>query len=387
MTVAILQENAQIPDYGSKRDQNESLTRNRLTPRSQFALYLCCHHDIMKLMSQPSPKRMAKHFVAFLFMISGILILLVFLPQYMGHRPEQPLKIGTNIWPGYAPLHLAQSSGFYPQPIQLKTFRSTSQVERALRNEIIDAAAVTLDEFLTLRQYIPDLQIVLVLDVSHGGDGIVANHPITSVSDLAGKSVAVNATTLGNYVLKRALSIENIPLESIKPVTFPANFHPKMLRDGKVDAAVSYNPYLSVMMAEGAHLIFDSSRIPGEIFGVLVAPSATIRNRRRDIESSIVGWFAALQKISEQPAQTHAQIAAYLGIDQTQVVTQLSGLLFPGPQQALNMIEINRKGSVNGSIAKLAEIVKLKRTLMGIPLFAPEPLQFLVPSLNRDLKL
>lgn len=52
-----------------------------------------------------------------------------------GPLPEPPLRIGTNIWPGYEPLYLARNLGFYQgSSIKLVEMNSASAVIHALRS-------------------------------------------------------------------------------------------------------------------------------------------------------------------------------------------------------------------------------------------------------------
>ncbi|HET7774857.1 MAG TPA: hypothetical protein VFK74_00655, partial [Azospira sp.] len=68
-----------------------------------------------------------------------------------GQGGPAPLRLATNEWPGYEPLHLARENGYWGNaPIRLYELPSTSEVLRAFRNGALDAAAVTGDEALTL---------------------------------------------------------------------------------------------------------------------------------------------------------------------------------------------------------------------------------------------
>lgn len=71
-------------------------------------------------------------------------------------EPEHPLRVGANVWPGYEPLFLAESLGYYNgQNIEIITFPSSAEVMRAYRNQAIDVAAVTADEALQISETLP----------------------------------------------------------------------------------------------------------------------------------------------------------------------------------------------------------------------------------------
>lgn len=115
-----------------------------------------------------------------------------------GPAPEPLLRIGTNTWPGYEPLYLARSLGYYEgSPITLVELTSASEVIHALRSGTLEGAALTLDEVLTLLDDGFDLKVVLVMDFSNGGDVLLAKPGIDSTADLRGKRIAVEYTAVG----------------------------------------------------------------------------------------------------------------------------------------------------------------------------------------------
>ena len=116
--------------------------------------------------------------------------------------PEPPLRIATNIWPGYEPLYLARSLGYYEKtPIRLVEMTSASETIQAIRNNIIEGAALTLDEVLVLLADDFDLHVILVMDFSHGGDVLLAKPSIETLDELRGKKVAVETSAVGAILL------------------------------------------------------------------------------------------------------------------------------------------------------------------------------------------
>lgn len=64
-------------------------------------------------------------------------------------RLHNILKVGTNLWPGYESLYLAQNLGFFDnKAIKLIEMPSATEVAHAFRNKTLDIAALTLDESL-----------------------------------------------------------------------------------------------------------------------------------------------------------------------------------------------------------------------------------------------
>src|SRR5262245_19736949 len=112
--------------------------------------------------------------------------------------PETALRIGTNVWVGGEPLYLARDLGrLDPATVQLVEYPSASEVMRAYRNEAIDGMVISLDELFGLAADGLQPRIILVIDISNGADVVVGRSGMRSMSDLKGKSVAVESSALG----------------------------------------------------------------------------------------------------------------------------------------------------------------------------------------------
>ncbi len=104
-----------------------------------------------------------------------LLLLLLLLLTACGQAPRPPLRIATNVWPGYEPLYLARELGYFdPRTVRLVEMGSSTEVLHELRNGTIDGAALTLDEALSAVAEGLPLVVVLVMDISAGADALVA---------------------------------------------------------------------------------------------------------------------------------------------------------------------------------------------------------------------
>jgi NitT/TauT family transport system substrate-binding protein len=161
----------------------------------------------------------------FMWLVSFFLAMLAILAGCT-QEPQTPLRVGTNVWPGYEPLYLARDQGYYPpQSVRLVEYTSASEVIRAFRNGAIDAAALTLDEVLLLAETTPDVSVVLALDVSHGADVILAQPALSSLRDFKGRRVGVEATALGAYMLTRAPQTVDLTPTDVRTVSLEVFEH------------------------------------------------------------------------------------------------------------------------------------------------------------------
>lgn len=72
--------------------------------------------------------------------------------------PQEPLRLGTNLWLGYEPIYVAREKGWLQEDqVRILEFSSSTDVMRGLRAGTLDAGALTLDEALLLAAHVPDL--------------------------------------------------------------------------------------------------------------------------------------------------------------------------------------------------------------------------------------
>lgn len=110
---------------------------------------------------------------------------------------------------------MADAAGRLPPALRLVELVSAAQVVRAWRNGEIDAATVILDEALRLAAESGDLELVLVTDISEGGDAIVGAPGITTFEALAGRRVSVERTATGTVLLRGRCSCGgSLPMRS-----------------------------------------------------------------------------------------------------------------------------------------------------------------------------
>lgn len=243
---------------------------------------------------------------------------------------HEPLRIATNVWPGYEPLYLARSMGEYDDgSVELVEMPSTTEVMRAYQNQLVHGAGITLDEALVLAQNTNDFAILAVMDYSNGADVILGRPGMDSMADLCGKKIGVENTALGAFFLSRALQVSGVPCDTVTPVPMLVDEHEQAYKAGKVDAVVTFEPVRTLLLKNGAVKLFDSSMIPGEIVDVLIVRKEFIRQNPRSVRRLLRGWFAALERIKKQPDAAMASMAARLGITPEETAASYDGLLLP----------------------------------------------------------
>lgn len=252
--------------------------------------------------------------------------------------PPEPVRLGYFTWPGYEPLTLAADLGFYERPVRVVDYSSATQVLRAFRNGDIEIAALTLDETLLLAEDVPEVRVVLVLDVSHGADAILGRPGIARFEDLRRRRVGYEATALGAYMLARALEMHGMAAADVIPVAVQVDEHERAFREGRVDAIVTFEPHRSRLLAEGAEPLFDSSRIPNEIFDVLVTRAGFLERDPEAVADLVRGWFKGLRYLESDPEDAGKRLSNYLGLGARESLAVFARLPLQGPRENRDLL-------------------------------------------------
>jgi len=246
------------------------------------------------------------------------------------NAPEHPLRVATTPWPGYESLHLAASLGTLDSTrVRLVDLANAGQVAQGLRNGTVDAGTMTLDETLVVIQEGVPLHVVLVMDVSNGGDVVVARPEIADVFGLRGKRVGVETAAVGAVMLEAVLAAAGLTTNDITLVSLSVNEHDQAYALGTVDALVTFDPARTRLLARGAHVIFDSRSIPGRIVDVLAVRADAMADHQQALTTLVAAHFRALDHLARSPQDAAGRIAPFLGVPADQVLAQFTGLILP----------------------------------------------------------
>ena len=242
---------------------------------------------------------------------------------------QRPIRLGLNPWPGYELLYLAQVNGYFKEEglnIALKQFSALEDVRNAFENNAIDGMCTTLVELLQAKANSGKQgKVTLITDYSNGADEIIARKGITSIQQLKGKKVGVEAKSLGVMILARALQLNGMTPGDVDILYLDQLSMETAFKAGTIDAAVSYPPK-SIEMAKIGNRLFDTSKIPGEIIDIVSFDQATLA-RHPQLQAALQrAWTKALNYTRLHPTQAHALMAKREGITVSEFSEAMAGL-------------------------------------------------------------
>ncbi|QDF65588.1 nitrate ABC transporter [Shewanella sp. SNU WT4] len=248
-----------------------------------------------------------------------LLWILVFSLLGCGAKEPEKVTLAINPWPGYELLYLAHEKGFLRGEnlqIELMEVMSLADSQRAYLMGNAEGFASTMIEATQVASLGGEpVQVVLLTNYSSGGDVVLGQAGITSMKDLKGKLVGCEVGVLGIYILSRALALHGMSLADVNVINVEQADSFDMMNAGKIDAVVTYAPFMSkTMNIDGVHPLFSSLEVPGEIIDVVSFSQASIKNHPDLVPLLKSAWEKSLAQLEQYPEQSMAIMAKREGV-------------------------------------------------------------------------
>jgi len=145
-----------------------------------------------------------------------------------------------------------------------------------------------------------DTTAMIVGDFSNGNDGVVLKKG-KSLADIKGRKINMVELSVSHYLLARGLSSVKLKEKDIKVVNTSDADIVAAFKSPDSTAVVTWNPQLMEVKAEpGSTLVFDSSKIPGEIIDLLVLNTETLKDNP-NLAKALVGiWYETIGLMSDE---------------------------------------------------------------------------------------
>lgn len=292
-----------------------------------------------------------------------VLLLIMFNVISCGELPEEPIRLSSSPWPGYEPLYLARDLGYINESqVHIFELPSSDITMEAFRNRSTDAATLTLDETLGLLDEGTDLRIVLVLDISDGGDAVLAHPDIKKLSDIKGKRISIVNIPLGIYMLNRLLDKAGVSRSEVDVFPMAESKQLKFYQEGKADVVITFEPVKTLLKEAGAHVVFDSSMIPNEIFDLLVVHKDAYESHRAVLCHVANQWFKTLAYMKKNKEDAALKITGRLGLSKDDYGPLLDGLVLADKEINERLLGGNEPGMVVPA-RRLSEIMLVEQQL------------------------
>ncbi len=249
-------------------------------------------------------------------MKKSLIALAVAAVAFSAHAQETKVAIGISGWTGFAPLTLALQAGLFKKHGLDVSIKKIPQKDRhlAIASGDIQCAATTVETWVVWNANGVATTQIFQLDKSYGADGMVVKPGITSIKDLKGKTVAADAPGTATYftlawmLKKNGLSIKDVKVINLSP---QAAANAMIAGTDGVDAAMTYEPYLSAVRAKPAagKIIATTLDYPMVMDTFGCTPKFLAENPKA-AKALADGYFDALDMIKADPRKSYEIMGA-----------------------------------------------------------------------------
>lgn len=273
-----------------------------------------------------------------------------------------PIRINIVTWPGYGPIYLAQEKGFFKQEgitVDVQIQENTQARNAALVSGQIDLIGITFDSIVLADMNGLPMQAVGVSDISNGGDGIIAKKGINSIASLKGKTVAFPEGQPSHMFLLHHLSKTGMRVSDINALfTDDAGKAGEYFVAGKVDAAVTWEPWLSNAVKEGKGMVLvDSKGITDILIGIFAAHQGNTVASTPKFKAFFRAWYKALDYYEKNPEESIQIMARGFGMPSAEFKDILGGLRFIQKNEAEELL------GAHGKLPRFRDIAKANSEL------------------------
>jgi NitT/TauT family transport system substrate-binding protein len=212
-------------------------------------------------------------------------------------------NVAWSIYVGWMPWDYADRSGILKKwadryGIKIKLTQVNEYVESINQYTAgtFDACVMTNMDMLT----IPaaggvDSTALIVGDFSNGNDGVVLKGKGKTLADIKGQKVNLVELSVSHYLLVRALGSVGLRERDLKIINTSDADIVAAFSAPATTAIVTWKPQLSAVASEpNAQLVFDSSKIPGEILDLMVVKTGVLNANPKLGKALIGAWYETL---------------------------------------------------------------------------------------------
>jgi NitT/TauT family transport system substrate-binding protein len=233
-------------------------------------------------------------------------------------NPDRVYTVAWTIYAGWMPWPYADQAGIVKKwadkyHVKIRVLQVNDYVEslnQFTAGKVDAVTSTTMDALTVPAAGGRDSTVLMIGDYSNGNDGVILKGS-DKLADIKGRSVNLVENSVSHYLLARGLESVGLKLPDVRVINTSDADIVAAFSAPQTTALVTWNPQLSVVKQEpGAHEVFDSSKIPGEILDTLIVDTQTLK-ANPNLGKALTGiWYETLSLMMRDDDQGRAARAA-----------------------------------------------------------------------------
>jgi NitT/TauT family transport system substrate-binding protein len=245
-----------------------------------------------------------------------------------GSKYTGTIHIASSTWTGYAVLYVANAKGIWKNhglDVNFKDVEDPNDRLIALTAGRLEGMASTVDAFARAQSNgVPAVE-VFPMDASVGGDGILAKNTIQNVSDLKGQTVAVNQGSVSEWFLAQVLQKNGMSLKDVKEQNMKSGEAGAAFVAGRVDVAVTWEPWLSKAKARtDGHVLVSSAKYPDLIMDSFAFRRDFVQKYPDTVKEFMKAYYDAYTWMQQNMAEAQKVVGDAVGESGSDVQADLT---------------------------------------------------------------
>jgi NitT/TauT family transport system substrate-binding protein len=240
----------------------------------------------------------------------------------------QSLTSATSDWVGFSSYYVAAKKGLFTEnglTVKDSAPLSAPEVFVAFMTRNADIAWVTTADAVQMIERDPSVKIVYVTDYSNGSDGIIGRN-IKLPQDIKGKTIARENMLYEKVFLREYLKKAGLTEKDVQIKDMVAADASKAFVNKQVDAAVTYEPFLSKAANTGGGNVIFSTKDTNLIADVIVVREQLLKNRKSELQAYLKAVDKAIKLIKAEDPEALKITSAQMSISVDEVKSALKGI-------------------------------------------------------------
>lgn len=230
------------------------------------------------------------------------------------------ITLGYSAWPGWFPLAVSEEAGIFDDvglDVELTFFADYLASIDAMAVGELDGVTQTLNDTMASVAAGSEQVIVVVNDNSTGNDKIICDESVTSIEDLAGKTVAAEAGVVDHFLLVQGLESVGLTEDDIDFRGMPTDAAAASFAAGEFDCVGVFAPFwLTALERPGSAELFSSADFPGLIPDHIVVSRELVDEDPEAVQKLVDAWYLTLDYMEEHPEES---VEIMAGVAETSV--------------------------------------------------------------------
>lgn len=247
-------------------------------------------------------------------------------------KEAKKITVALPTFTGYGPLLVAKEKGFFKTKgldVDLQVIDGLGERKQAMLANKIQGMATALDVAVSLEGDVPT-KMVWAFDTSNGADGIVVKNGkgINTVADLKGKEIALPEAATSHFFALNVLDKAGLSDKDVKIVNMTAGEAGAAFVAGKVDAAVTWEPWLSKGAKAEGKVLVSTKETPGLIADVVTFRADFVKNNPDQVQAFVAALKEATEFMAANKDEAYKIMAAGFKMKPEEIAADMETLTF-----------------------------------------------------------